>query len=105
MAPPALLRSAAVIRFRVFLGTLLALGAIVTTLVRAQLSDDEKKETGRPSQGARGNARGRFSRAHGNAGANGQTETGPAQGQIEENIQGEIDPDTPAQKESDAGTG
>jgi len=44
MAPPALLRSAAVIRFRVFLGTLLALGAIVATLVHAQLSDEEKKK-------------------------------------------------------------
>jgi len=33
-----------VIRFRVFLGTLLALGGIVVTLVHAQLSDEEKKK-------------------------------------------------------------
>jgi len=33
-----------VIRFRFYLGTLLALGAIVVTLVQAQLSDEEKKK-------------------------------------------------------------
>jgi hypothetical protein len=33
-----------VIRFRLYLGTLLALGAIVVTLVQAQLSDEEKKK-------------------------------------------------------------
>lgn len=32
------------IRFRLYLGTLLALGAIVVTLVQAQLSDEEKKK-------------------------------------------------------------
>ena len=32
------------IRFRVFLGTALALGAIVASLVNAQLTDDEKKK-------------------------------------------------------------
>ena len=32
------------IRFRVFLGTALALGAIVATFVNAQLTDEEKKK-------------------------------------------------------------
>jgi hypothetical protein len=44
IASLALLRSPAVIRFRVYLGTLLALGGIVGTLVHAQLSDEEKKK-------------------------------------------------------------
>ncbi|MEY2496691.1 MAG: hypothetical protein QOD12_247 [Verrucomicrobiota bacterium] len=43
MARPALLRSPAVIHFR-FLGTALALSAIVGTLVHAQLTDEEKKK-------------------------------------------------------------
>src|SRR5438067_1222522 len=43
MARSALLRSPAVIRFR-FLGTALALSAIVGTLVHAQLTDEEKKK-------------------------------------------------------------
>jgi hypothetical protein len=43
MARPALLRSPPVIRFR-FLGTALALSAIVGTLVHAQLTDEEKKK-------------------------------------------------------------
>jgi hypothetical protein len=38
-----LLRSPAVIRLRVFLGTVFALGAIIGTLVHAQLTDEEKK--------------------------------------------------------------
>ena len=38
------LRSAAVIRFRVLLGTALALSAIVATFVSAQLTDEEKKK-------------------------------------------------------------
>jgi hypothetical protein len=41
---PALLASLAVIRLRVFLGTALALGAILGTLVHAQLTDEEKKK-------------------------------------------------------------
>ena len=44
MAPSALLRSPAVIRFRVLLGTALALSAIVATFVSAQLTDEEKKK-------------------------------------------------------------
>jgi hypothetical protein len=44
ISPSALLRSPAVIRFRVFLGTALALSAIVVTLVNAQLTDEEKKK-------------------------------------------------------------
>jgi hypothetical protein len=44
IATSALLRSPAVIRFRVFLGTALALSAIVVTLVNAQLTDEEKKK-------------------------------------------------------------
>jgi N-acetylmuramoyl-L-alanine amidase-like protein len=44
IAPSALLRSPAVIRFRAFLGTALALSAIVATFVNAQLTDDEKKK-------------------------------------------------------------
>jgi hypothetical protein len=44
IAPSALLRSPAVIRFRVLLGTALALGAIVATFVNAQLTDEEKKK-------------------------------------------------------------
>lgn len=43
IASSALLRSPAVIRFRVYLGTALALSAIVVTL-QAQLSDEEKKK-------------------------------------------------------------
>jgi hypothetical protein len=44
MAPSALLRSPAVTRFRVLLGTVLALSAIVATFVNAQLTDEEKKK-------------------------------------------------------------
>src|ERR1041384_5302821 len=44
IAHSALLPSPAVIRFRIFLGTALALGAIVATLVNAQLTDQEKKK-------------------------------------------------------------
>ncbi len=44
IASSALLPSPAVIRFRVLLGTLLALSGIVVTLVHAQLSDEEKKK-------------------------------------------------------------
>jgi hypothetical protein len=44
IATSGLLRSPAVIRFRVFLGTALALSAIVVTLVNAQLTDEEKKK-------------------------------------------------------------
>lgn len=40
----ALLRSPAVIRFRVLLGTALILSAVVGTFVNAQLTDEEKKE-------------------------------------------------------------
>jgi len=44
IATSGLLRSPAVIRFRVFLGTALALSGIVVTLVNAQLTDEEKKK-------------------------------------------------------------
>jgi hypothetical protein len=40
----ALLASPAVIRLRIFLGTALALGAILGTIVHAQLTDEEKKK-------------------------------------------------------------
>jgi hypothetical protein len=43
----ALLRSPAVIRLRVFLGTAFALGAIVVTVLRAQSTDDEKNKKAR----------------------------------------------------------
>jgi len=44
MTHSALLRSPAVFRFRVYLGTALALSAIAATLVNAQLTDEEKKK-------------------------------------------------------------
>jgi hypothetical protein len=44
ISPSSLLRSLAVIRFRVFLGTALALGAILASFVNAQLTDEEKKK-------------------------------------------------------------
>lgn len=44
IAHSALLRSPAVTRIRVFLGTALALSAIVATFVNAQLTDEEKKK-------------------------------------------------------------
>jgi len=52
IAPSALLRSPAVIRLRVFLGTALVLSALVATFVNGQLSDEEKKK-----RDARGKAR------------------------------------------------
>ena len=44
IAPPALLRFAAVFRFRLWLATLLALSGIIGTLVHAQLTDEEKEK-------------------------------------------------------------
>ncbi len=44
IARPALLRSAAVVRFRLWLATTLALGAIVGSVLRAQVSDDETRK-------------------------------------------------------------
>ena len=44
LTPWSLLRSPAVIRFRVILGTALALGAIVASFVNAQLTDQETKK-------------------------------------------------------------
>lgn len=51
ITPSALLRSPAVIRPRVFLGTALALSAIVATFVNAQLADEgkRKREDARPA--------------------------------------------------------
>jgi len=44
IAPPALLRFAAVLRFRLWLAVLLALSGIIGTLVHAQLTDEEKEK-------------------------------------------------------------
>ena len=44
IAPLALLRSAAVVRFRLWLATALALSGIIGTLVHAQLTDEEKEK-------------------------------------------------------------
>src|SRR5437899_2826785 len=44
IASRALLRSVAVVRFRLWLATAVALGAIVGSLLRAQVSDDEKSQ-------------------------------------------------------------
>jgi len=44
IASRALIRSAAVVRFRLWLATALALGAIASSLLRAQVSDNEKNQ-------------------------------------------------------------
>jgi N-acetylmuramoyl-L-alanine amidase len=44
IAPRALLRSVAVVRFRLWLATALALGAIVGSVLRAQVSEEEKNQ-------------------------------------------------------------
>jgi len=44
IAPVALLRSAAVVRFRLWVATALALSGIIGTLVHAQLTDEEKEK-------------------------------------------------------------
>jgi hypothetical protein len=45
IAPRGLLRSVAVVRFRLWLATALALGAIIGSLLHAQVGDDEKSPT------------------------------------------------------------
>jgi N-acetylmuramoyl-L-alanine amidase-like protein len=47
IAPLALLRSAAVVRFRLWVATALALSGIIGTLVHAQLTDEEKEKPAR----------------------------------------------------------
>jgi hypothetical protein len=47
IAPVALLRSAAVVRFRLWVATALALSGIIGTLVHAQLTDEEKEKPAR----------------------------------------------------------
>jgi hypothetical protein len=47
IAPLALLRSAAVVRFRLWVATILALSGIIGTLVHAQLTDEEKAKRAR----------------------------------------------------------
>ena len=47
IAPLALLRSAAVVRFRLWVATALALSGIIGTLLHAQLTDEEKEKSAR----------------------------------------------------------
>ena len=58
IAPLALLRCAAVVRFRLWVATALALSGIIGTLVHAQLTDEEKeKRAPRPKPQRRSHGR------------------------------------------------
>ena len=79
------------IRFRVFLGTTLALGAIIATFVHAQ-TDEEKKKAGGP-QSPRRNARDHFAVAERDPVADSETKTGHEKSETEK------EPDAKVQSE------